>query len=151
MKTAYTITYKASKTFDAPLSFVYRWCTDFQGDDLKMIGSKNERNIHEKTDRRVIWTVEGKNLKSGTDPVRAVWLRPPNSWYLEESGDIFGTGDYKLTSLGGTKTRLDMVFTETYARRSDVPAEKSLVAEALDHWVKYGKALERDYRNSLSR
>ena len=82
MKTAFSETYRASKTFNAPLKFVYDWCTDFAEDDLKIIGSKNKRILHEKTNDRVIWTVEGKSLTGDTDPVRVVWLSPPNAWHL---------------------------------------------------------------------
>jgi hypothetical protein len=148
MKAAYTKTYKVSATFNAPLGFVYSWCTDFRSDDLGMIGLKNARNLHEKTDRRVIWTVEGKKLESGTDPVRVVWLRPPSSWHLETCGDGSEVGDYKLTSLGKNRTRLDMVFTETYWNKKNVPSKKELKAEAADHWEKYGKYLEQDYKKS---
>ena len=151
MKSAFSITYKVSKTFKAPLDFVFTWCTDFQEDDLKMIGSKNRRNIVEKTKRRVIWTVEGKKLPTQTDPVRVVWLRPPNSWHLEGCGDVSETGEYRLTTAGKSKTRLDMTFTETYSERSKVPSKKELEAEARDHWVHYGKHLEEDYRASVSK
>jgi len=149
MKTAYSVTYKVSKTFDAPLGFVYSWCTDFQEDDLRMIGSKNKRNLHEKSGKRVIWTVEGEKLPSGTDPVRVVWLMPPDSWHLESCGDVYEIGDYKLTSIGKNRTRLDMTFTETRAKKRDLRSRAEYEAEAIDHWEKYGKALERDYRKSI--
>jgi len=148
MRPAYAKTYKVSKTFNAPLRFVFAWCTDFRGDDLKMLGSKNTRNIHEKTERRVIWTVEGKTQATGTDPVRVVWLHPPDSWHLETCGDGSEVGDYKLTAIGKNKTRLDMAFTETYGSKKGIPSKAELKAEAVDHWKKYGKALERDFKNS---
>jgi hypothetical protein len=149
MKTVYSETYKVSKTFNAPLDFVYSWCTDYREDDMKMTGSKYKRYIHEKTRDRVIWTVEGKNLPSKTEPVRVVWLRPPDAWHLETCGDGSEIGDYKLTALGKNKTRLDMTFTETHANREDVESRESYEAETLDHWNKYGKYLERDYKKSL--
>lgn len=149
MKTAYTQSYKVSKTFNAPLGFVYAWCTDFREDDPKMVGSKNRRNIHEKTKGRVIWTVDGQNLPTGTDPVRIVWLRPPNAWHLETCGDGSEVGDYKLTAIGKTKTRLDMTFTETHGSKSDFQSKQEYVVETLDHWNKYGKYLESDYKKSL--
>ena len=149
MKPVFSQTYKVSKTFNAPLGFVYDWCTDFAEDDMKMIGSKRIRNLHEKTKARVIWTVEGKDLKGKTDPVRVVWLRPPNAWHLETCGDGSEVGDYKLASIGKNRSRLDMVFTETFASKSEVPSKKELLDVAVDHWEGYGAALERDYRKSL--
>jgi hypothetical protein len=151
MKPAFTVTYRVSKTFKAPLDFVYSWCTDFQEGDLRMIGSKNRRSIHEKSGRRVIWTVEGRGLKGETDPVRAVWLRPPDAWHLEGCGDGMETGDYRLVSLGKSRTRLDMEFTEMVFSKADLQSGKELVAIAKDHWEKYGKALESDFRASLPR
>ena len=149
MKPVYKKTYKVSKTFNAPLEFVFNWCTDFQEGDPKMVGSKNRRHLHEKTKVRVIYTVDGKKLPSGTDPVRVVWLRPPNAWHLETCGDGTEIGDYKLASLGKNKTRLDMVFSEIHNKKSDFQSKKEYKAETLDHWDRYGKFLERDFKASL--
>ncbi len=149
MTTAYTVSYSVSKTFNAPMSFVYSWCIDFREDDMKMIGSKNKRSIHEKTGRRVIWTVEGKNLPTNTEPVRVVWLRPPNAWHLESCGDGSEIGDYRLTAVGKNRTRLDMTFTETHPDKTHMPSKKELEREAVDHWEKYGRFLEKDYEASL--
>jgi hypothetical protein len=150
MKNAYRKTYKVSTTFKAPLGFVYSWCTDYQEDDPKMVGSKNRRHLHEKTKERVIWTVDGKNLPSKTDPVRVVWLRPPNSWHLETCGDGIEIGDYKLSPVGKDNTRLDMTFTEIHNKKGDFQSKKEYRDETLDHWNKYGKFLERDFKASLS-
>ncbi len=149
MKTAYVQSYTYSKIFEAPLDFVYAWCTDFQEDDLKMIGSKNRRHIIERNARRVVWVVEKAGKTHGeTDPIRVVWLRPPDAWHLEECGDGTEVGDYKLTALGKTRTRLDMKFAVTYGSKGEVEDKESLVAEAEDHWHKYGSHLEKDYARS---
>ena len=149
MKQSYSETYKLSRTFKAPLDFVYDWCTDFQEDDLKMIGSKNIRHLHEKTKQRVIWTIEGKALEGKVNPVRVVWLRPPNAWHLESMGDGFEVGDYTLKSVGKNKTRLDMVFTATAPKKSGLQSQKEYLDEAHEHWDNYGPALEKDYAKSL--
>ena len=68
--------YKLSETFNAPLDYVFKWCTDFREDDNKMIGSKTERKILEKSPERVIWRVrykDGKGLRRG----REGGLAPP--------------------------------------------------------------------------
>jgi hypothetical protein len=149
MKHAFTESYEVSKTINAPLDFVYAWCTDFRGDDLKMIGSKNRRNIHERTKKRVIWTVEGMKLPSGTEPVRVVWLRPPAAWHLETCGDGNEIWDYKLTPVGKNKTRLDMRFSETSTDKAKLQSKEDYMAETLDHWNKYARFLERDYEKSV--
>ena len=148
MKTAYSETYRISKTFDAPLDFVYGWCTDFREDDPKMLGSKLRRNFFEKTPERVIWTITGEELPTKTDPVRAVWLRPPDAWHLETCGDEVLVGDYKLTAIGKEKTRLDLTLTKTYSRKKDVRDRKTFQAGTLDHWDHYGGYLERDYKKA---
>lgn len=150
MKTAYSETYRVSKTFDAPLDFVYAWCTDYREDDPKMLGSKLRRAFHEKTSKRVIWTITGGDHSSG-DPVRVVWLRPPDAWRLETCGDEVLVGDYKLTALGKNRTRLDMNFTQTHSKKKDVRDRKTFEAGTLDHWDHYAKFLERDFRRSPSR
>lgn len=148
MKTSYSETYKLSKTFAAPLDFVYAWCTDYREDDAKMLGSKLRRAFHEKTKERVIWTITGKDLPAGIDPVRVVWLRPPNAWHLETCGDEVLVGDYKLTAVGKGRTRLDMTFTQTHSSKKEVRDKKTFVHGTLDHWNHYARFLERDYKRS---
>ena len=149
VRPAFTEIYRTSVTLNAPLNFVYDWCTDFQSDDLQLIGSKNSRNIHEKSKKRVIWTVEGMKLPLGTEPVRVVWLRPPDAWHLETCGDGFETGEYKLTAMGNKKTRLDMTFTETNRSRAALQSREDYIGETIEHWKHYGKQLEMDYQKSL--
>jgi hypothetical protein len=150
MPMAITKTYRVSKTFDVPLPFVYSWCTDFREDDMKMIGSKKRRHILERTRKMVIWRVEGKDVKSEFNPMRMVWLRPPDRWHLESCGDETEVGEYKLIPLGKKKTRLDMTFRTTYYDPKDVVSSAAYAREAKAHWSGYGRQLERDYRRSLS-
>lgn len=149
MKKAYVETYHVTKTFDAPLGFVYKWCTDYRSDDLKMLGSKNKRNIIERSKKNVIWRVVTEGKKNGYEGVRVVWLNPPDAWHLDTCGDGREVGDYKLTRLGKTRTRLDMTFSETYYDAMDMESRKSWMADANSHWNAYGRYLERDYRRYL--
>jgi len=144
-------TYRVSKTFNAPLRFVYSWCTDYREDDMRMSGSRKKRRILDRTKKMVVWRVEGKEVKSEFDPIRAVWLRPPDSWHLECSGDETEVGDYRLTSLGRERTRLDMTFRTTCYEPKDVVSREDYVHEAKAHWDAYGRHLEQDYRRSLRR
>jgi hypothetical protein len=143
-------TYRISKTFNAPLRFVYSWCTDYREDDMKMIGSRKRRHILERTRKMIIWRVEGKEVKSEFDPIRAVWLRPPDSWHLECCGDETEVGEYKLVPLGKEKARLDMTFRTTYYDQRKVVSTKSYLRDARAHWDGYGRNLERDYRRSVA-
>ena len=149
MKQAFVETYHISKTFNAPLGFVYRWCTDFREDDPKMVGAKYRRKITERSNRLVAWRIVGRRGQKGYEGVRVVWLKPPNAWHLDTCGDRSEQGDYRLTRLGKTKTRLDMRFTVAYADRSSVAPKKSWEQDLSKNWDSYGSYLERDYRRSL--
>jgi len=139
-------TYKVSQKFDAPLDFVYSWCTDFRDDDPKIIGSKTVRKIIEKSPERVIWRVRYKDGKGFQEGVRAVWLHPPNAWHLDTCGDGREVGEYKLTRLGRSKTRLDMKFVVTYDSPKEVEEKDEWEADGKEQWKIYRKALEADFK-----
>jgi len=138
--------YKISETFDAPIDYVFAWCTDFREDDPKLIGSKTFRKILEKTPEHVVWRVRYKDGKGFSEGVRAVWLNPPKSWHLDTCGDGREVGDYKLTSLGKSKTRLDMKYIVTYDSKDDVEDKDEWEEDGIRHWKIYRKALEADFK-----
>lgn len=142
-------TYKLSKKFNAPLEYVYQWCTDFREDDAKYIGSKTVRTILEKDAERVIWRVKYKDGKGFAEGVRYVTLHPPDSWHLDTCGDGREVGEYKLTALGKKKTKLEMKFTVTYDSKKDVEDKEEWEKDGDDHWTIYKKAIEKDYEESL--
>jgi hypothetical protein len=134
-----------TKTINAPLKFVYNWCTDYREDDNELTGSKAQFKILQKTSRRVIYlrTFErdGKTLIG----VKMVTLRPPKSWYLDQVGeDEDAIGIYRLTRTGPEKTRLDMKFTQKY-KISDAPTKEQDRKQTDQMWDKYVAALENDY------
>lgn len=49
-------TIKVTKTINAPLRYVFNWCTDFREDDPALTNSKGSRKILEKTKKRVVYT-----------------------------------------------------------------------------------------------
>ena len=138
-------TYKLSQRFNAPLDFVFRWCTDFREDDNKMIGSKTKRTFLEKGKTRIVWVVNYKEDGKEKEGIRAVWLKPPNAWHLDTCGDGRELGEYTLKSLGKNKTRLDMVFRVTYDSKAEVESKEELEKDGNDHWAKYAEYLEKDY------
>jgi hypothetical protein len=139
--------YKVSETFNAPLEYVFAWCTDFREDDPKYTGSKTVRKILEKTPQRIVWAVRSKEGKGFTEGVRAVWLNPPKSWHLDTCGDGREVGDYKLTALGKSKTRLDMKFVVTYDSKKEVEDRDEWEKDGVKHWKIYKKALEADFKS----
>ena len=144
-------TIRVSKIINAPLAFVYKWCTDYRDDDPKITGSTNQRRILRKTKQSVLYLSIYKRGAKSKYAVNIVRLHPPNSWHLDFIGEEDDeTGDYRLTRLGAKRTRLDMVFKEEYKIRSP-----PTIAEDTKHtseiWDKYVAALERDYEKYIAK
>jgi len=134
-----------TKTVNAPLKFVYEWCTDYREDDNQITGSKAQFRILQKTNRRVIYLRTHERDGKTMICVKMVTLRPPKAWYLDQVGedeDVIGI--YKITRMGPEKTRLDMTFTEKY-KISDAPTKEEDRKNTDQMWDKYVAALEEDY------
>ena len=143
-------TISVSKVINAPLRFVYRWCTDFREDDNRITGSNNKRKILQKNLKRVVYVTTYS--KAGVSKVGVNWviLSPPNSWHLDFIGEEDDEeGEYRLTRLAARKTRLDMRFSEKYKVRN-APTQKEDAKHTEEIWDKYVAALEKDYARSVS-
>ena len=140
-----TRSYGCSRVINAPLEFVYAWCTDFRNDDPNMTGNKNTRRILEKTKDRVVYAVDYTDENS-KGHVSVVTLKPPNGWHLDTAGNEqdIEVADYKLTKLERNKTRLDIVFKETYVGVK-APSAAALTAHVGELWDKYIVHLMQDY------
>jgi hypothetical protein len=96
-----------SKTINAPLPFVYSWCTDFREDDNKITGAKSRISILQRSRTRFIISVKYKNDGKTMSAAKIVSLMPPNAWHLDWIGDDDNeTGDYRLTGLGNRGTSM---------------------------------------------
>ena len=138
-------TYHVSKVLNAPLSFAFKWCTDYRETDPRITGSKNKRSVLEKNKERVIYTVRYKSGGKTINAVNIVTLKPPKAWDLDSRGDEDDeVGEYRLTSLGPRKTRLDMMFIE-YWKIPNYPEKSEYLRDIHRIWDKYAAALERDY------
>ena len=138
-------TYCVMKTINAPLKFVYDWCTDYREDDNQITGSKTQFKILQKTNRQVIYLRTNERDGKTMIGVKMVTLKPPKAWHLDQVGeDEDAIGVYKLTRVGPEKTRLDMTFTEKYKVR-DAPTKEQDRNDTDQMWDKYVAALEKDY------
>ena len=141
--------YRVSKFINAPLRYVYNWCTDFSEDDPQLTGSKSQRKILEKTKKRAIYV----QIYDGADgqqkvAVDIVTLKPSTSWHLDYFGEEDDeTGEYRLKSLGKNKTRLDMLFKEKWKDIAKIPSIEEQVKNTNEVWDKYVAALEKDYNS----
>lgn len=139
---------RVSKVINAPLRYVYEWCTDFDEDDPKITGSKSQRRIVEKTKKRAVYIVAYKGADGKEKlAVNYVTLRPPNAWSLEQFGEEdYETGEYRLKRLSNDKTRIDMVFKETWKNIAKIPTIQEQLEGTNGVWDRYVAALESDYK-----
>ena len=134
-----------SKVIHAPLGFVYDWCTDYRETDTRITGSKSKRKILMKTKHRVVYVVSYRSGGKTKSAVDVVTLHPPRAWHLDFIGDEDDeTGDYVLSRLGPSKTRLDMRFTEHY-KVTNAPSRAQDTKNIQEIWDKYVPALEKDF------
>jgi len=139
---------RVSKTINAPIRYVFNWCTDLAEDDPQLTGSKSRRIILEKTKKRAVYA----SLYTGSDGnekigVNLVTLKAPISWHLEFFGEEDDEiGDYKLSSLGKNKTKLTMVFKEKW-KTEKIPTIEEQVESTDKVWGQYVEALEKDYNS----
>src|SRR5208282_2280143 len=134
-----------SKVINAPLSFVYDWCTDDSPDDTKLTRSSARRIILNKTPRQAIYLETFQRNGKSMCAVNIVSLRRPTRWHLDYIGqDADEIGEYRLTKQGHKKTKLDMRFKVKYKihgapTRSEDTKQTSIV------WDKYVSALEKEF------
>jgi hypothetical protein len=137
--------YRVTRTINAPIKFVYNWCTDYREDDNELTGSKAQFKILQKTSHRVIYLRTIQREGKTSIAVKIVTLRPPKAWFLDQVGDDEdATAVYTLTRLGPKRTRLDMKFTENY-KITDAPTREQDKKQTDQMWDKYVTALEKDY------
>ena len=75
-------------SFNAPLSFVFQWCTNFTECDNQIYGSSKQRKNIEKIDQRVTYSDE--IVKENGDLIRfnllvTIWMRLENIYSLTKT------------------------------------------------------------------
>lgn len=135
------------KTINAPIKFVYNWCTDFSEGDPKLTGSTRKRVIMDKTSKRAVYvsmSAEG----SGSTPISVyfVKLKPPNAWHLDMyNPDRTETAEYRLKPLPKSKTQIRIDFKSSWKHPEKSESDDELAKRMNEHWEKYVKALEEEY------
>jgi hypothetical protein len=140
--------YRIRVTFDAPIDYVFAWCTDYTPDDAKLEGEAYTRKVIERTKRQVTFE-DLEETKEGWAWGRdVVTLRPPNRWHMKGVGNQRDVeADYRLKALPDGRTELDL----RWRRRPKVPDAAKLTksqreASSLRAWKMFGAALEGDYK-----
>jgi hypothetical protein len=142
------VTYRASKTFHAPIKYVYDWATDFTEGDNQFWEGKHPRVILLKSRAKAVYVNQDGSDDKPRLAVGIVTLHPAKySWHLDYYGEEdLETGDYKLQSLGKEKTRLDMIFHNQW-KNGKGPSAEDFQKGTNNVWNKYANALERDYNS----
>jgi hypothetical protein len=137
--------------FDAPLPFVFRWCTDYSPIDPKLEGEAFTRRVIERGRRRVVFE-DIQAMESGWSWARyTVTLLPPDRWHMDSVGNMrHVVGDYTLASTSDGRTRFELRYRREpgLVKFRRVP-KKERGPEDLRIWRNFKRALERDYRASL--
>ena len=142
------VVYKVSKVFNAPIKYVYEWATDFRESDNKFWHGKHRRVILLKTRQKAVYASYNDGRGKPKLAVGIVTLKPVSySWHLDYySQEDTETAEYKLTSLGKEKTRLNMVFNNHW-KKGRGPSAKDFEKGTSLVWEKYALALEKDYES----
>ena len=142
--------YRYRTTFDAPVPFVFRWCTDYQPSDPKLEGEAYQRRVLERTSRRVVYE-DLEKLPNGWFWTRhVVTLEPPDHWRSISVGNYRNfVLDYRLrkTPGGGTELRF------TGRRQPAILATKNPSVRAFGRsmessWKRFRQQLEREFHAS---
>lgn len=139
-----------SRVIDAPLSYAYRWCTDYRTDDGKYSNSRPKfRVLRLSKDRLVrVRTARSKARSLGV-AVEVVRLRPPDAWHVDQIDERdFDSVDYRLTRLGPKRTRITLVLVERWMV-PNFPKKVDWVRDAIAFWERLIASLEDDYRAGL--
>lgn len=148
-----TATYLIRTTFRAPLSYVYRWCTDYTPEDPRLEGDDYVRKIVSRKGRTVVYEDLYDRPTGWMWSHQTVTLLPPNRWHAEAMGSHRDwSNDYTLRSLPEGRTELSFV-----GRRRPKglglrnPPRADMERELRSAWKNFASALEKDYRTSGER
>lgn len=144
-----TTSVRLSIMIHAPSRYVYEWCTDYRSDDGRLSRRRPRPTFRviRVSPRRIVRVRIARG--SGRDPAMAVdvvRLKPPRSWHLDQIDETDRQSlDYRVTSVGRARTRLDLLVTERWVT-PDFPTREALRAQVARTWTRFAAALEADYR-----
>ncbi len=145
--------YEVRAVFGAPLDFAFRWCLDYSSRDPALEGSSSTRRVLERKKGRIVYE-DLERTKAGWSWSRStVRPQPPARWHADILGNYRSWDlDYWLVPLGPERTEFHL----RGRRRPMVlglvnPSKAELERELTGMWKRYARALEADYRRSLSR
>jgi len=139
---------RISKVVEAPLKFVYQWCTDFRDDDGKLSTSKPRFKTLRPAPDRVL-RIRLSNAKAGTPDIAVdlVRLMPPNAWHVDQIDETdLAAVDYRLSPHGPNKTRVTLDITERWMTPRH-PDRREYLESTGHYWDRLVAAIEKRYRS----
>lgn len=139
------------KTVEAPLRFVFGWCTDYREDDDRLTDDLyhySARILLRERDRIVREiVVPGRDRNRCTD-VELIRLAPPDRWSLQKfSVTDDETGRYQLFALGPGRTRIEMRFRQRW--KVGRPPDRARYRRLFNRvWDRYVRTMEREDQGS---
>jgi hypothetical protein len=146
-----TTTVRVSKVINAPLKYVYDWCTDYRPDDWRVQGRRRRGlsfRVYRVSPHRVVRVrVAPRGSPDPDIAVDLVRLDPPADWHTDQIDETDRMAlDYHLVRLGPRKTRLELFVTERWVTR-DYPTPSELRRRVSATWDLFSTALEERYRS----
>lgn len=139
--------------FRAPLSFSYRWCTNYSTDDAALEEATFTRRVLHRDPRRVVY--------EDLDPTDGGWmwsrwtvtLEPPDRWHGVSIGNYRSwTAEYRLRALDGGRTAFQFRGRRRPSGVTTKSPPRAQVQKNLNQaWKRFGRALEADYRAATRR
>jgi len=143
-------TYEVRCEFDAPLEFVYRWCTDYTPEDARYESEEYERRILRRSRGEVVYEDLEETARGWVWSRHVVRLMPPSRWHSDSVGSHRSASlDYRLSRLPGGRTRLVL---KVRRRPTPIggknPSKSQWERYVSLSWARFRRALERDYRKT---
>jgi hypothetical protein len=144
--------FRVTLVLPVPLSFAYKWCTDYTPDDGKYAGEDRSiglvRRIVRRNRRRVIFE-NLYNVGKGWGWERhTVTLAPPDRWHSDGIGAFFESHlDYRLRELPGNRTRFEMTWSSRPMPwyRGPRGSRRAVEAFVTMLWERRARAMRREY------
>jgi hypothetical protein len=142
-------TLRFRKVIDAPLPFVFEWCTDFRDDDDRLTDDlyRYRARILLRQPGRVIReiVVPGPDRNRATE-VELIDVSPPDRWRSRMfSASLDRVGSYRLLRVSPYCMRIEMRFRESW--RSSRPSSRLRYRALFDEvWDRYAERIEREFR-----
>lgn len=139
--------------FDAPMDYVFSWCTDFDPADDRREKDRYTRKVIDRSRERIVFEDLVDSDQGWNWARHVVTLRPPDRWHSDSVGSHREASiDYVLTSLPGDRTRLDLRWKRRPTTLGTTPVSKRAIEQSTTRaWRNFARSLESDYRKSRTR